>query len=147
MQTLFRGFVTTHSVNIVNKRIPQNVQWIDSGVYFVSQPRRNNHLGHFIEGINQALLVLRFPSLYPKFTNWYIPKFGYKEFEWTKIYLRLLHNLFPDDFKPTSSRKMAHKARKFFRTFFCHFYSRPPFFYLVSFLGHFLPGNLDGHGA
>lgn len=85
----------------MNKRIPQNVQWIDSGVYFVSQPRRNNHLGHFIEGINQALLVLRFPSLYPKFTNWYIPKFGYKEFEWTKIYLRLLHNLFSDDFKPT----------------------------------------------
>ena len=81
---------------------------------------------------------------------------------------------------------MAHKARKFFRPFFCHFYSRPPFFlpgllfrpfstwsprvprrikreiffgpfsaifswppffYLVSFLGHFLPGHLRDHGA
>ena len=43
-----------------------------------------------------------------------------------------------------SSRKMAHKARKFFRTFFCHFYSWPPFFYLASF---FIPGHLRDHGA
>ena len=27
---------------------------------------------------------------------------------------------------------MAHKARKFFRPFFCHFYSRPPFFNLAT---------------
>ena len=38
-----------------------------------------------------------------------------------------------------SSREMAHKARKFFRSFFCHFYSWPPFFNLASF---FLPGLL-----
>ena len=43
-----------------------------------------------------------------------------------------------------SSRKMAHKARKFFRTFFCHFYSWPPFLYLASF---FIPGHLRDHGA
>ena len=35
--------------------------------------------------------------------------------------------------KYTSSRKMAHKARKFFRPFFCHFYSWPPFFYLAAY--------------
>ena len=84
----------------MNKKVPQNVRWINDGLFFVSQPRRNNHLGHFIEGINQALLKLRFPSKYPKFTDWYITKFGNNEFEWTKIFLQLLYNLFPDDSKP-----------------------------------------------
>ena len=77
------------------------MKWIEDGVYFVSQPRRSNHIGHFSEAVNPILLKFRYPLFYLPCTDWYIPQFGKNEFEWTSTYLKLLYGLFKNNHKPT----------------------------------------------
>lgn len=94
------AFRWTFKIDVVNRQIPKNALWINEGSFFVSQPWRSNHLAHFIESINQALLKLRYPAKYPLFTDWYIPQFGNNEFNWTQTYLNLLRNLYSKDYRP-----------------------------------------------
>ena len=76
------------------------MKWINDGNYYVSQPLVMHHIGHFAESVNQLLLKLRYPSFYPPFTTLYIPQFENSEYEWSKIYLEVLLNLYPDRYKP-----------------------------------------------
>ena len=84
----------------VLKKIPSRVVWIDNGSYFVSQPFINRHIGHFAESVNQLVMKLRNPSMYPPLTDWYLPNFRKSEFEWSKVYMRLLISLFPVENRP-----------------------------------------------
>ena len=59
-----------------------------------------NHIGHFIESVNQLLLKLRYPSGYPPLTDLYIPQYVPNEDSWLKQYLNLLVDLFPKNFTP-----------------------------------------------
>lgn len=84
----------------MNSTIPRNALWINNGSFFASQPLNSHHLAHFIESVNQALLKLRYPTAYPVFTDWYIPKFGDKEFNWTMTYLHILLGLYNKKYRP-----------------------------------------------
>ena len=66
----------------------------------MSQPFVSRHIGHFAEAVNQALLKLRYPAFYPEVTDWYFPLFKSQEFDWSKTYLRLLLELFPEELRP-----------------------------------------------
>lgn len=94
------GFRYSHKIQSVNTRLPTEASWIENGSYYVFQPYKMRHIGHFAESINHILLKLRYPSFYPPFTDLYIPKFSEKEYEWSKTYLQLVLSLFPENLKP-----------------------------------------------
>lgn len=94
------GFRWTHSISSSHSKVPVDAHWIEDGYYYVSYPYRARHIGHFAESVNQLLLKLRYPSLYPPITDLYLPRFSSHEFEWSSTYLNLLFLLFPSGFTP-----------------------------------------------
>ena len=95
------GFRWTHHIVSFKRQIPTEVKWIENGSYYVSYPFLVRHIGHFAESVNQVLLKLRYPSFYPPFTDFYLPRFARNEFEWSVTYLKLMLQLFPSNFTPT----------------------------------------------
>ena len=89
-----------YKLRTVLQKVPSKALWIEDGNYFVSQPFVNRHIGHFAESVNQLIVKLRNPSMYPPLTDWYLPNFKKSEFEWSKVYLRLLAKLFPVENRP-----------------------------------------------
>ena len=95
------AFKWSHNIKVVKGRVPDDAKWIQDGVFFVAKPYVNLHIGHFVESVNQVLLKLRYPVIYPPFTDLYLPFFENTEFEWSKTYLQLLLSLFPNELKPS----------------------------------------------
>lgn len=95
------AFKWSHNIKVIKGKVPDDVNWIENGVFFVAKPLVNRHIGHFIESVNQVLLKLRYPFVYPPFTDLYLPFFENTEFEWSKTYLQALLSLFPNDQKPS----------------------------------------------
>ena len=89
-----------YKLRTVLQKVPSRALWIEDGNYFVSQPFVNRHIGHFAESVNQLIMKLRNPSMYPPLTDWYLPNFRKSEFEWSKVYLRLLIDLLPVENRP-----------------------------------------------
>ena len=59
------AFKWSHSIKVIKGKVPDDVNWIENGVFFVAKPLVNRHIGHFIESVNQVLLKLRYPFVYP----------------------------------------------------------------------------------
>ena len=76
------------------------MSWINNGYYYIIRAHQLRHIGHFSECVNQLLLKLRYPSVYPPLTDLYIPEFKPNEYEWSKTYLKLVINLFPEEYRP-----------------------------------------------
>lgn len=94
------GFRYTHKIAKHYNAIPQNASWIKDGFYYVIRPRSLHHIGHFSECLNHLLLKFRFPSIYPPLTDLYIPEFKSGEYEWSKTYMHLVLDLFPNGYAP-----------------------------------------------
>ena len=97
---LHLAFLYSHNIKVVNKKIPSDADWISSKHFFVSHPFRSRHIGHFTESVNHALLKLRYPLQYYPFTDLYFPEYPLEKHEWAKMYLKLLLDLFPEQYRP-----------------------------------------------
>lgn len=74
------------------------MKWNKKKGIFISQAFVTKHIYHFSESVNQLLLKLLDRSLYPTIHELYLPRFhADKEFGWSKTYLNLLRELYPDE--------------------------------------------------
>lgn len=78
--------------------VPKEMKWNEKEGIFISQPFVTNHIYHFSESVNQLLLKLLDRSMYPHINELYLPNFRKEnEFEWSKTYLKLLIELYPEE--------------------------------------------------
>lgn len=70
--------------------------WINDTSVFIGSPFLTRHITHFAESVNQLLIKLRYPSLYPSLGAIFLPKFDpNQDFEWSYSYVKLLLSIFP----------------------------------------------------
>ena len=81
---------------VVKGSIPSTATWVNESSVFIGSPFITHHITHFSESVNQLLIKLRYPSLYPPVAAVFLPKFDLlHEFEWSLSYVKLLMSVFP----------------------------------------------------
>ena len=81
---------------VMKGAIPSTATWVNDSAVFIGSPFITRHVTHFAESVNQLLVKLRNPSLYPPVAAVYLPKFDSRhEYEWSSSYIKLLLSVFP----------------------------------------------------